>query len=135
MRVRATLRARGPAMPDEDETIAELKARALRFRDARSWRRFHNPKDLVLALAAEAGELCELVLWKDPAALEVELREEPARSRFADEIADVLNLLLLLVDAVGLDLSEAFARKLEANASKYPVAKASGSSRKYTELE
>ena len=71
-------------MGDQTETIAELKARALRFRDARSWRGFHNPKDLVLALAAEAGELCELVLWKDPAQLEAELREEPARSRFAD---------------------------------------------------
>ena len=79
-------------MGDETETIAALKARALRFRDARSWRGFHNPKDLVLALAAEAGELCELVLWKDPA-------------------------------------------QLEANAAKYPVAKASGSARKYTELE
>jgi len=90
-------------MSDETETIASLKAAALRFRDARSWRPFHNPKDLVLALAAEAGELCELVLWKDPAALD-------------------------------LDLSEAFARKLEANASKYPVEKASGSARKYTEL-
>jgi NTP pyrophosphatase (non-canonical NTP hydrolase) len=121
-------------MGDETETIAGLKARALRFRDERSWRSFHNPKDLVLALVAEAGELCELVLWKDPAQLEAELREEPARSRFADEIADVQNLLLLLVDALELDLADAFARKLEANASKYPVAKASGSARKYTEL-
>ncbi len=121
-------------MGDRTETIAELKERALRFRDARDWRGFHNPKDLVLALVAEAGELCELVLWKDPAALEAELREDPARSRFADEISDVQNLLLLLVDAVGLDLSDAFARKLEANALKYPVAKASGSARKYTEL-
>jgi len=121
-------------MSDETETIAGLKARALRFRDERSWRAFHNPKDLVLALAAEAGELCELVLWKDPGELEVELRDEPARGRFADEVADVQNLLLLLVDALGLDLSDAFARKLEANAAKYPVAKASGSARKYTEL-
>jgi NTP pyrophosphatase (non-canonical NTP hydrolase) len=121
-------------MSDRTETIADLKAAALRFRDAREWRGFHNPKDLVLALAAEAGELCELVLWKDPAQLETELRDEPARSRFADEVADVQNLLLLLVDAVGLDLSEAFARKLEANALKYPVDKASGSARKYTEL-
>ncbi len=122
-------------MGDETETIAELKARALRFRDERRWRSFHKPKDLVLALVAEAGELCELVLWRDPAELDAELRTEPARSRFADEIADVQNLLLLLVDALELDLSDAFARKLEANAAKYPVAKASGSARKYTELD
>lgn len=126
---------KGPAMSDDNVTISMLKQRALRFRDARRWRQFHNPKDLVLALAAEAGELCELVLWKDRAELESELRAAPARSRFADEIADVQNLLLLLVDALGLDLSDEFARKLEANELKYPVEKASGRSLKYTELD
>ena len=59
-------------MSDENVTISMLKQRALRFRDARRWRQFHNPKDLVLALVAEAGELCELVLWKDHAELEAE---------------------------------------------------------------
>ena len=122
-------------MSDENVTISMLKQRALRFRDARSWRQFHNPKDLVLALVAEAGELCELVLWKDHAELEAELREAPARSRFADELADVQNLVLLLVDALGLDLSDEFARKLEANELKYPVEKASGRALKYTELD
>jgi NTP pyrophosphatase (non-canonical NTP hydrolase) len=121
-------------MGDRSETIEDLKAAALRFRDERSWRGFHNPKDLVLALAAEAGELCELVLWKDPAQLEAELRDAPARERFADELADVQNLLLLLVDAVGIDLAEAFAAKLAKNAAKYPIGKARGSARKYTEL-
>lgn len=126
---------RGPAMSDDNETISMLKQRALRFRDARRWQPFHKPKDLVLALVAEAGELCELVLWKDHAELEAELREAPARSRFADELADVQNLLLLLVDAVGLDLSDEFARKLEANERKYPVEKSSGRALKYTELD
>ena len=121
-------------MSDETETIAGLKARALRFRDERDWRAFHKPKDLVLALVAEAGELCELVLWKDHAEIEAELRTEPARRRFADEISDVQNLLLLLADALELDLSDAFARKLVQNAEKYPVEKASGRARKYTEL-
>jgi NTP pyrophosphatase (non-canonical NTP hydrolase) len=107
----------------------------LRFRDARRWRPFHKPKDLVLALAAEAGELCELVLWKDHAELDAELRDDPARRRFADELADVQNLVLLLADALDLDLSDAFARKLEANDVKYPIAKASGRALKYTELD
>jgi NTP pyrophosphatase (non-canonical NTP hydrolase) len=122
-------------MSDETETVAGLKARALSFRDARRWRPFHKPKDLVLALAAEAGELCELVLWKDHAELDAELRDGPARRRFADELADVQNLVLLLADALDLDLSDAFARKLEANEAKYPVAKASGRALKYTELD
>jgi len=122
-------------MSDETETIAALRARALRFRDERSWRSFHKPKDLVLALTAEVGELCELVLWKDHDEIAAELRDEPARRRFADELADVQNLLLLLADALELDLSDAFVRKLAENAAKYPVAKASGRARKYTELD
>lgn len=121
-------------MSDETETIASLKARALRFRDEREWRVFHKPKDLVLALAAETGELCELVLWKDHAEIESELRDDAARRRFADELSDVQNLLLLLADALGLDLSDAFTRKLAENAEKYPVAKAIGRARKYTDL-
>jgi dCTP diphosphatase len=121
-------------MSDETETIASLKARALRFRDEREWQAFHKPKDLVLAIAAEAGELCEQVLWKDDAALETELRDGATRERFADEVCDVQNLLLLLVDALGIDLSEAFARKLEQNARKYPVEASRGRARKYTEL-
>ncbi|MGH2901387.1 MAG: MazG-like family protein [Solirubrobacteraceae bacterium] len=122
-------------MSDETETIASLKARALRFRDERSWRVFHKPKDLVLALVAEVGELCELVLWKEHAEIEAELHEAPARQRYADELADVQNLVLLLADALELDLSDAFALKLEANAEKYPIAKSRGRARKYTELE
>jgi len=122
-------------MSDETETIAALKARALRFRDERGWRPFHKPKDLALALAAEVGELCELVLWKEHAEIEAELRDESSRARFADEIADVQNLVLLLADALELDLSDAVARKLEANAHKYPIAKSRGQARKYTELE
>jgi NTP pyrophosphatase (non-canonical NTP hydrolase) len=122
-------------MSDETETIAALKARALRFRDERSWRPFHRPKDLALALVAEVGELCELVLWKEHAEIEADLGDEAVRRRFADELADVQNLVLLLADALALDLSDAFARKLEANAHKYPVAKSRGRARKYTELE
>ncbi|WP_395091818.1 MazG-like family protein [Armatimonas sp.] len=41
---------------------------------------------------------------------------------------------LLLAHDLGIELDKAFAAKMARNAEKYPVAKARGSSKKYTEL-
>jgi len=41
---------------------------------------------------------------------------------------------LLLADATGLDAARIMTEKLEANARKYPVEKAYGTAKKYTEL-
>lgn len=112
----------------------ELSERVRRFRDERDWARFHNPKDLAVSIAIEAAELLELFQWKD----EHEVRElvaDPAgRSRIADELADVLLLLLSAADAAGIDLPAAAREKLEKNAAKYPVEKARGTAKKYDEL-
>jgi NTP pyrophosphatase (non-canonical NTP hydrolase) len=120
------------AAPD---TLAELQAAAIRFRDERDWAQFHTPKDLALGLSIEAGELAELFLWKTPAQTEAELRGNPAlRQRLAEELADVQIFLLYLAHAGGLDLGTAVRAKLVRNAEKYPVDKARGNSTKYTEL-
>ena len=118
-----------------DDSLARLQALAISFRDERDWRQFHRPKDLVLGLVAEAGELAELFLWKTDAELGALREDSPERHRLGEELADVLIYLLYLAEASSLDLAEACRAKLEANARKYPVAKARGSARKYTELD
>ena len=104
------------------------------FRDARDWGRFHAPKDLVLGLVAEAGELAEVVLWKSPQELERLAEAGPLRNRLAEEMADVQVYLLYLSELAGLDLAAAVRAKLEANDRRYPVEKARGTAAKYDEL-
>lgn len=114
--------------------LQTLTARLIEFRDARDWRQFHSLKNLLLSLNLEAAELLELAQWKDDAAVE-ELAADPAfRARLAEECADVLLYLLLICERAGIDLGRAAAEKIETNAARYPVKKARGNARKYTEL-
>ena len=114
---------------DSIETITE-KIRA--FRDERDWQQFHNPKELAAAIAIEAAELQEIFLWKDHAESLSATGERG--EEIADEIADVAIYLFELADNLGIRLGEAIAAKMEKNAAKYPVEKARGSNKKYTEL-
>jgi NTP pyrophosphatase (non-canonical NTP hydrolase) len=106
--------------------LQKLTDAVLRFRDARDWKQFHNPKDLALALSIEAAELNEVFLWKSPDAAD--------KKRIAEELADVFIYSLLLAYESGVDIAEAVNRKIRANQKKYPVKKAKGNARKYVEL-
>ena len=105
-----------------------------KFRDDRDWKQFHNPKDLAAAIAIEAGELQEHFLWKSKDEVAADLAAPAKRQEVVDELADVLICGLLLADFLGVDIDEAVRVKTAANARKYPVSKARGTARKYTEL-
>ncbi len=105
--------------------------RVIRFREAREWRRYHTPKNLAASIAVEAAELLEIFQWSENGYEVVETKRE----KIAEEAADIFIYLLLLCHECGIDLIEAFDRKMEINESKYPVEKARGKSSKYTELE
>jgi dCTP diphosphatase len=105
-----------------------------KFRDDRDWKQFHNPKDLAAAIAIEAGELQEHFLWKTTEEVAADLDVSGRRQAVVDELADVLICALLLADCLGVDIDAAVRAKTAANARKYPVSKAKGTARKYTEL-
>lgn len=111
-------------------TLAEMTGRLLAFRTERDWEQFHNPKDQILSLVLEATELLELTQWRQGEALDAHLRE--SREAVADELADVLNWVLLIAHDQGIDLADALAKKIEKNAVKYPVDQAKGRADKYT---
>ncbi len=104
----------------------QVMQRLRQFRDDRNWKQFHNPKDLAIALSIEASELLEAFLWKAPEAADIE--------KVKEELADVLAYALLLSDAYGFDVQKIVLDKIERNEAKYPVDKAKGSAKKYTEL-
>ena len=102
------------------------------FAAAREWDPFHSPKNLAMALSAEAGELLETFQWLTD---EQSRRLTPeALAAASDEVADVLLYLIRLADKLGIDPIAAANRKLVANAGKYPADRARGNSRKYNEL-
>ena len=112
----------------------DLLRAVLAFRDARDWKQFHNPKDLAISVALEAAELLEHFQWKTPTEVARHLADPRRLEEVADEMADVQNLLLALSDAAGVDLYAATLRKLKKAARKYPVRKARGTAKKYTDL-
>lgn len=115
-----------------NDSISQLTARIQSFVDAREWRQFHNPKDLAVAICAEAGELMQHFVWQQPD--QVEPRARDHREEIASEIADVAILLFELADNLGLDLGEEMQRKINHNEVRYPVEKSRGNNRKYNEL-
>jgi len=112
--------------------LKSLTERIVAFRDERDWKQFHNPKDLALSLSLEAAEVLELYQWKTGDGIDAVARDR--KGQLADELADVLYYTLLMAHDAGIDLEPALIDKLRRNAEKYPVEKAKGSSKKYTEL-
>ena len=113
-------------------TIEEITARICAFRDARDWMQFHNPKDLAVAIAAEAGELMQPFVWKTPEQSEAIIRDKHEAIR--EEVADVAILHFEFAANAGISLEQAMLDKLAKNEQRYPVAKARGSNAKYNEL-
>jgi dCTP diphosphatase len=129
-----------PAPPDPQPAeaplveVAALQQAVARFALERDWDRFHSPKNLAMALAAEAGELLELFQWLSEAESREAARDPATARAVRDEIADVLVYLVRLAAVLEVDLDEALRSKLASNAAKYPVALARGNARKYSRL-
>jgi NTP pyrophosphatase (non-canonical NTP hydrolase) len=116
----------------DTDALGELREQLRRFADDRDWRQFHAPKNLARALSVEAAELLEHFQWLGEDASRRLTAEQLGPVR--EELADVLIYLIRLADELGVDLADAARDKIEINARKYPVEKARGSIRKYTDL-
>ena len=126
------------SVPAPAQDVMALKAlieEIVAFRDERDWKQFHTPQNLAAALAIEAGELQEEMLWKDEVEVADLLASQQGHGRVSDEIADVLIFSLLFCEAAGIDPAASIRIKLKKNAEKYPVGRSKGSAKKYTELD
>jgi NTP pyrophosphatase (non-canonical NTP hydrolase) len=113
-------------------SLVDLQNQIRKFCDDRDWDQFHNPKDLSISLSLEAAEVLEHFQWKS--AEEMARHAIDNKEAVGEELADVFYWLLLLANKLDVDLVQAFQAKMEKNAAKYPVEKAKGSHKKYTEL-
>ncbi|MED1674965.1 nucleotide pyrophosphohydrolase [Pallidibacillus thermolactis] len=113
----------------EESTFDTLINEIIQFRDERNWKQFHNPKDLAISLSLEASELLENFQWKSSDdAIEENI------DNIKDEIADVVIYAMLFSHELGINLEQAIKEKIQKNKQKYPVDKAFGSRKKYTEF-
>lgn len=114
------------------DRLRALRNKLRQFAEERDWDQFHSPKNLAMALSVEAAELMEHFQWLS----EADSRSVPVekRDKIREEVADVLLYLIRLADKLEIDLAAAAEEKIGINASKYPIQKSRGSSKKYTDL-
>lgn len=113
-------------MADQSTTVGELRESMRRFIADRDWNQFHSPKNLAMALAAEAAELMEHFLWMSEEESRKQMEDPRKREEVCDEISDVVGVCLALCNALNVDLSESMAHKMAKNVVKYPVERARG---------
>ena len=112
--------------------LTSLRDELRQFASERDWDQFHSPKNLASALAVEAAELLEPFQWLTGAQSQTLSPQQLEQVR--KEMADVFLYLIRLADKLDVDLISSARAKIHENATKYPVEKVKGSSRKYTDL-
>lgn len=115
------------------DPIKRLTNFIVEFRKAREWEQFHTPKDMALSLTLEAAEVLEHFQFKNEAAAKEHVKTHKAD--IAEEVADVFFWTLMMSHDFGIDLEKALDDKMKKNALHYPVEKAKGNAKKYTELQ
>jgi dCTP diphosphatase len=113
-------------------TIESLSAELREFAKEREWEKFHTPKNLIMALSGESGELVSLFQWLQDDQITEWIGDPENRTAVEQEMADVFGYLLRLADVLGIDLEQALRAKIQVNGQKYPVALSRGNATKYT---
>ncbi|XP_071940089.1 uncharacterized protein [Coffea arabica] len=117
-------------MGGEDEKVVEQKEMEISLKDlskkleefaqARDWERYHSPRNLLLAMVGEVGELSEIFQWRGEVGKGLPNWEESDKEHLGEELSDVLLYLIRLADICGIDLGDAATKKIVKNAVKYP---------------
>jgi dCTP diphosphatase len=121
-----------PRAATKSTTLSDLRNSLRKFTADRDWDQYHSPKNLAAALIVEAAELLEHFQWMTEEESKVLTAKQIAR--VSEEMADVFIYLVRLADKLDINLLEAAHEKIKQNAAKYPIDRARGSSRKYSEL-
>lgn len=118
-----------------EPTMEDIRRLQAEFTDERNWNQFHQPRNLLLAMVGEVGEVAELFQWRGEVAEGLPDWTESEREHLAQELSDVLIYLVELAEKCRVDLPQAVLRKMALNRLKYPATKVHGSAKKYTEYK
>ena len=117
------------------KNLKYLQEKIKKFVSERDWEKFHSLKNLSMSLSIEAAELMEHFQWADTDGCDPEELDEDKYEEIRAEIADVMIYSLMLSNEMGIDPLAAIEEKIEKNEEKYPIQKAKGSAKKYTEFK
>ncbi|MBN2127699.1 MAG: nucleotide pyrophosphohydrolase [Candidatus Diapherotrites archaeon] len=115
--------------------LRKVKQETLKMRAEREWDKLDNLKDLAESLVIESSELMELFLWKNENESMQMLKDSEKRERIEDELSDVLLNIICFADLAEIELEKAALKKIKKIEEKYPLHKAKGNNKKYTEFE
>ena len=120
------------ALDGDSLDVEALRLRIADFAKERDWDQFHTPRNILLALVGEVGELAECFQWKGEVVRNLPEFSESEKIHVGEELADVLIYTVRLADVCGISLDDCVPRKIAMNARKYPADRARGRSDKYT---
>lgn len=118
---------------DDKTNVAQLKKMVKAFCEERDWDQYHNAKELAIGITTEASELLEYFRFKSETEVNDLFEEKSKKLEISEELTDVFFFVLRLAEKYDIDLSDELQKKLEKNRVKYPIEKAKGSNKKYTE--
>ncbi|KAL0416189.1 UNVERIFIED_CONTAM: dCTP pyrophosphatase 1 [Sesamum latifolium] len=116
----------------KDVSLQELRDRLAEFARVRGWDQYHSPRNLLLALVGEVGELSEIFQWKGEVEKGLPNWSRDDKEHLEEELSDVLLYLVQLADVCGLDLGQAALTKILKNAEKYPVLNPTSTTQKFS---
>jgi NTP pyrophosphatase (non-canonical NTP hydrolase) len=106
--------------------LNKLREQIKSFNMEREWDQYHNPKDVLVALVSEVGELAECYRWLNEKEISIIHADPEKKKKVEEEIADIIIYLIILSYKTNVDIVKAIEDKLEKNKKKYPVEKARG---------
>jgi NTP pyrophosphatase (non-canonical NTP hydrolase) len=118
---------------DDKTNVKQLKEMVKAFCEERDWDQYHNAKDLAIGIITESSELLEHFRFKSEKEVEEVIKQK--KGEISEELADILFFILRLAQRYDIDISSEFQKKMEKNTKKYPIEKARGSNKKYSEYE
>jgi len=119
-----------PAVPMV--SLEDLRHAMQQFVAERDWDKFHAPRNLLLAMVGEVGELAEIFQWRGEVDKGLPGFNPEDKEHVSQELADILLYVVRLADVCGIDLGQAAYSKLHLNSQKYPAEYVRGSAAKYT---
>jgi len=96
-----------------------------KFCEERNWDQFHDPKDILLGIVEEIGEIRNIVKWEqNPKIIKKTLLTN--KKEIEDAVGDIYWFLSLLANSCDVDIDEAIKMTIKDNKKRFPVKKTKG---------